>query len=301
MKEVLKKIKLYFPFFNSLYKEYMEYGNNLGEPPGCYGSPVISLQEIEKRQHEIFNPKKEIKGIDLNESGQIELIRSFKKYYELLPYSPSPGSELRYYYDNGYFPYFDAISLFGIIHHFKPKRIIEVGSGFSSAVMLDTNELFFKNSIDITFIEPFPQRLNSLLRKTDNANLQIRFLQDVELEMFTKLERNDILFVDTSHVVKVGSELNHVLFEIIPLLKPGVIIHFHDIFYPFEYPKSWVLHDKRSWNEIYFLQSFLMYNSTFKILLFNSFLGNQYAEWLEKNMPLCMRNTGGSFWLVKEG
>lgn len=288
------------PFFNSRYKEYLEYGPNLGEPAGAYGSPVISLKEIEKRQDAIFGRKKEIKGIDLNETGQFELIRSFKKYYDLLPFSSQPKKELRYYYDNGYFPYFDAISLFCIIRHFKPRRIIEVGSGFSSAVMLDTNELFFENAIDITFIEPFPQRLNSLLRETDNANLKVKFLQDVDLELFTKLEKDDILFVDTSHVVKVGSELNHILFEIIPLLKPGVIIHFHDIFYPFEYPRSWVLKEKRSWNEIYFLQSFLMYNSAFSVLIFNSFLGHQNGEWLKENMPLCMRNTGGSFWMVKE-
>lgn len=301
MKELLSKIKNYFPLFNSRYKEYLKYGDNLGEPPGVYGSPVIALEEIIKRQETIFNPAKELKGIDLNAAEQFELIKSFKKYYDLLPYSTSQGKGLRYVYDNGYFPYFDAISLFGIIHHFKPRQIIEVGSGFSSAVMLDTNELFFNNSMELSFIEPYPQRLNSLLKKSDNTNLQVSFLQDVSLEMFTKLERNDILFVDTSHVVKVGSELNHVLFEILPLLRPGVIIHFHDIFYPFEYPKSWVLGEKRSWNEIYFLQSFLMYNSTFKILLFNSFLGHHHAEWLEKNMPLCMRNTGGSFWLVKEG
>jgi hypothetical protein len=104
--------------------------------------------------------------------------------------------------------------------------------------------------------------------------------------------------VDSSHVVKIGSDVAHIIFEILPRLKPGVIVHFHDVFYSFEYPKEWVK-EGRAWNEDYFLRAFLQYNSVFQILYFNSFMGQFYQNELERKMPLCLRNTGGSLWMKK--
>ena len=110
-----------------------------------------------------------------------------------------------------------AISKFSIINHFKPKKIIEVGSGHSSAVMLDTNEFFFNNSINLTFIEPYPEnRLLNILKTSDFKNNIIikNFVQNVNFDIYKQLEENDILFIDSSHVSKVGSDLNHILFSI---------------------------------------------------------------------------------------
>ena len=116
------------------------------------------------------------------------------------------------------------------------------------------------------------------------------------------LEAGDFLFVDSSHVSKTGSDVNFIFFEVLPRLKPGVIIHFHDVFTPMEYPRSWVM-KPGAWfgfNEIYILRAFLMYNPEFEIIMFNTFLEEHHEEWFRKNMPLCLENKGGSIWLRKK-
>jgi hypothetical protein len=187
-----------------------------------------------------------------------------------------------------------------MIRHYKPKRIIEVGSGFSSAVMLDTNECFFGNEINLTFIDPYMDRLNMLLREPNRVTttLVATDVQEVPLSLFEALETNDILFIDSTHVAKTGSDVNYILFDILPRLNSGVIIHFHDVFYPFEYPEGWVLMG-RNWNEDYALRAFLMYNDAFEIKLFSHYLHEHYPDAF-KAMPLCYKNWGGNLWLAKK-
>jgi hypothetical protein len=181
----------------------------------------------------------------------------------------------------------------------RPKRIIEVGSGFSSAAILDMNDRFFNGRIDCLFIDPDPVRLRSLMGEKDN---QVRFLQkklqDIPLDIFQTLEAGDIMFVDSSHVSKLGSDVNLILFEIIPRLKPGVMIHIHDVFYPFEYPQEW-LRKGWVWNEQYLLRAFLQFNRAFVIRLFSSFMIENERQWFAENMPECLKNPGGCIWISK--
>src|SRR5690606_8620162 len=114
----------------------------------------------------------------------------------------------------------------------------------------------------------------------------------VPLAVFEELNAGDMLFIDSTHVAKTGSDVNYILFEILPRLKSGVLIHFHDIFYPFEYPRDWVFNG-RNWNEVYFLKAFLMYNTTFEIKLFSHYLHKHHPNVFEA-MPLCYRNHGGN-------
>ena len=216
-----------------------------------------------------------------------------------MPFTAEKKNGLRYYFENGFFSYTDGILLYSLIRFLKPKKIIEIGSGFSSAVMLDTNELFFNNEIDLTFIEPFPERLYSAIKENDKkcTSIVVSEVQQVPLATFEELNSGDILFIDSSHVVKTGSDVCFILFEILPKIKSGVIIHFHDIFYPFEYLEAWVK-EGRNWNEDYFLKAFLMYNNAFEILLFPDYLHKLYKNTFN-NMPLCYQNTGGSLWLSK--
>ena len=186
-----------------------------------------------------------------------------------------------------------------MIMHVRPKRIIEIGSGFSSAAMLDVNEQNYNNSIDITFIEPYPENLKQIIKSGDRFTLLEKKVQDVDINIFKSLQANDILFIDSTHVAKTNSDVLFEIFEILPLLNKGVKIHFHDMFYPFEYPQDWVIEENRSWNEIYFLRSFLMFNNSFKIIAFNTFLQKDNIKWFEEHMPLCLKNTGGSCWLEK--
>ena len=158
---------------------------------------------------------------------------------------------------------------------------------------------FFPNAIDLTFVEPYSKTLNKLVRPGDRYILIDKNIQSVDITLFKTLSENDILFIDTSHIVKTNSDVLFEIFEILPLLNKGVKIHVHDIFYPFEYPKVWVVDDKRNWNEIYLIRAFLMYNADFKIISFNTFLEYQDPEWFMANMPLCMESTGSSLWLEK--
>jgi hypothetical protein len=182
---------------------------------------------------------------------------------------------------------------------FRPRRVIEVGCGYSSCLMLDTNERFFNGSLDLTLIDPALGELRSLFgeRGAGAARLLSDRVQNVPPEVFERLEANDILFMDSSHVSKTGSDVNYLLFQILPVLKPGVLVHVHDILYPFEYPEEWVLKDKRSWNEAYALHAFLQYNSAFEIVYWNNFVWHRLRENLAALMPLCLENEGGSIWL----
>jgi predicted O-methyltransferase YrrM len=249
-------------------------------------------------------PPRFLPGIDLNVEEQLRVLEVFKTYYrELLPAWEDTTASVRpqrYSFENDSYSYCDAICLYCMIRYLRPKRIIEVGSGFSSALMLDTNEAFCSNAISCTFIDPFPQRLNTLLRRTDREHVEViaRPVQDVDLSRFATLEQRDILFVDSTHVAKIGSDVNHIIFTILPALQAGVHIHFHDIFYGFEYPKEWI-YEGRAWNEAYLLRAFLQYNRAFKIVFFNTFLERFYEEEFAQHMPLCLKNTGGSLWLRK--
>jgi hypothetical protein len=113
-----------------------------------------------------------------------------------------------------------------------------------------------------------------------------------------ELEENDVLFIDSTHAAKFNSDVNYVFHKILPILSKGVYIHFHDIFYPFEYPKEWLL-EGRAWNEQYILRAFLEYNINFKIVLFNTYLETMYYEQLKDRFPLIYKNTGGSIWIKK--
>jgi hypothetical protein len=188
-----------------------------------------------------------------------------------------------------------------MIRHVKPKKIIEVGSGYSSAAALDTDELFFDNAIKCTFIEPYPELLLSLMKEgdKDRATIISSKLQSVSLNVFSELSAGDILFIDSTHVSKTNSDVNYVFFELLPSLAEGVYIHIHDIMFPFEYPKEWV-YEGRAWNEAYLLRAFLQYNSTFEIVFFYNFLQYFHRERFADAMPLILKNPGGSIWLRKK-
>ncbi len=271
-------------------------------PLGHFYSPVPNLDEIKKFEASIWpsSPPRKIDGVDLNEEGQLKLLNEFSSFYGELPFADEKSEGLRYYYENSAFSYTDAIMLYSMIRFAKPRRIIEVGSGYSSCVTLDTNDLFFNGQIATTFIEPYPDLLYSLIKEGDREKIKVLpvRLQDVPLEEFDVLNRDDILFIDSTHVSKVNSDVNYIFFKILPRLKSGVIIHFHDVFIGFEYPKPWV-YEGRAWNEDYILRAFLEYNNAFKVLYFNAFMGSFSEEYYREHMPLCLKNKGGSLWLQK--
>jgi hypothetical protein len=274
----------------------------LGWPPGHYYSPTPSIAEIKEREASIFGSiKKTVPGIDLNEEGQLNLLEQLKKYYPSQPFSDNKKLELRYFFNNPNYSYGEAIILYCMMNFLRPGRIIEIGSGYSSCVILDTNELFFNNGVKCIFIEPYPELFLSLLKPNDRERVSImqKRVQDIESNIFSELTRGDILFIDSSHVSKIDSDVNHIFFRILPLLASGVHIHFHDIGFPFEYPKEWI-YGGRAWNEAYLLRAFLQYNKFFRIAFFNEFMALYYPEKLKEYLPISMKNPGTSIWLERQ-
>lgn len=270
-------------------------------PPGHFYSPLPSLDEVRQDEQRIFGSiPHNIPGVNMNIEEQLSLLNELKEYYNELPFKSHKTEGMRYFFENPGYSYSDAIFLYSMIRHTKPKKIIEVGCGYSSCVILDTNELFFDNSISCVFIDPHPQVLYSLIKDEDKEKIKIipKRLQDMDLEEFSSLKHGDILFIDSTHVSKINSDVNQIFFKILPILDEGVYIHFHDIFYPFEYPKEWI-YEGKAWNESYLLHAFLQYNESFRIVLFNTFLEHFFKDIFMKEMPLCMKNPGGSIWIRK--
>lgn len=285
----------------SLLQELAELKQAYGEfQPGHFHSPISSMKEIENFQnkYEFFYPET-LAGIDLNLSRQLELLKAFSQFGEPKDFPIHPSPEWRYTVSNSFFCFTDALILQSMIRHVKPKRVLEIGSGYSSAVILDTNERYFGDHIHCLFVEPHPERFHAVLRPQDyKFPLLQQNLQDTDLHLFSRLQANDILFIDSSHVSKSNSDVNHFLFNILPLLQPGVYIHIHDIFFPFEYPIPW-LKQGRHWNEAFLVRAFLSNNTQYEIQLFNHFLGIMHSDKLAALSPRCNDSKGGSLWIRK--
>jgi len=270
-------------------------------PSGHYYSPIPDESEILAYIKARKPSPMELPDVKLNKESQFRLLNEYVHFYYELPFPEKQKPGYRYYYDNNWFSYADAIFLYSFLRKHKPKRIIEIGSGFSSAVILDTVDRFFPHLPEIICIEPYPDRLKNLLRSGDEDRVRIidKKLQEVPVNLFSSLETGDFLFIDSSHVVKCGSDLQLLMFEILPLLPSGIFIHFHDIFYPFEYPFEWLM-EGRYWNENYFLRAFLAYNCEFSIYFFNTYVVFAFYDFIKDKMPLCLKNPGGSLYIQRK-
>ena len=271
--------------------------------PGHYYSAIPDKQTGLATTSKGQSSSAPINAINLNEDEQLSLM------YELIPFMKTSSfrneektGQHRFFNKNGIYGYSDALVLESMIRYLKPSRIIEAGSGFTSALMMDVNEKYFNNNINLEFIEPYPERLFTLLSEEDKKRVVLRLqsLQSVDLSVFKSLSENDILFIDSTHVAKTGSDLLYLFFEILPVLKRGVYIHFHDIFNNFEYlPDHFHWAAGFGWNENYFLRAFLMYNNQFEVVLFSSLLDLKYKDEIKARMPDYPFFTGGQFWMKK--
>ena len=270
-----------------------------GYPPGHYYSPVPDLDEVRARERQIFDRSSaHLKGIDLRTDEQLALLPDFARHYAEQPFGDEPVDGLRYGFANTYFGYGDGLALYAMLRHLRPKRLVEVGSGWSSALALDVNDRFLDGAMECTFLEPYPARLHELLRPTDTDRVRMveQPLHAVPDEVFAELEAGDLLFIDSTHVSRVGSDVNRLFLEIVPSLPPGVHVHVHDIFWPFEYPEAWV-YEGRAWNEGYLLRALLTGNDSLRVTWFNDHLGRFHSEVVAEAMPLWRRNPGGSIYL----
>jgi hypothetical protein len=269
-------------------------------PSGHFYSPVVRVSDVVENENLVFSPK-ELLGIDLAMESQRQLFETLSSFFPSMPFTDKPGDGHRYGYDNSSYGFGDACIYWAIIGLFRPRRILEVGSGFSSALALDAIESF-NCSTSCTFVDPYPELLNDVVGCVEPHHKVVdQPIQRVGIELIAALESDDILFVDSSHVAKTGSDVVYEITEMLPRLSSGVIVHFHDVFVNFEYPKAWVLDDNKSWNELYMLHSFLMFNHEFQVIFSNDAFARQNPELVARcagsSASRFMLNPGGGLWL----
>lgn len=219
-------------------------------------------------------------GIDLQPQRQLQLLEKFNYSEELRLFPLDGDHKAGYCYHNGMFGPGDAEVLYSVLRHFKPRRVIEVGSGSSTHLAkaaLYRNRAEGHESEHIC-IEPYSAPWLEKLGVT----VVREHVEDVDISLFQKLGANDVLFIDSSHVLRTGGDVQFEYLEILPRLNPGVLVHVHDIFLPFEYPQSWIRDQKWFWTEQYLVQAFLAFNAGFEVLLALHYLHAHHRDALAK-------------------
>lgn len=244
----------------------------LSHPLGHFYSPIGDIAALAAERERLWPNETICPGIDFAPAAQAQLLRDvFPALLADFDYPAHAGDCDRIYFlQNSQFSEVDARALFALLRHWRPQRLVEIGSGYSTLLASDVNRRFVNGAIHITAIEPSPR---AFLHNLENAlTLRVERVQDTPAAIFAELERGDVLFIDSSHVLKTGSDLVHLLTRVLPALASGVRIHVHDVFLPDDYPPHWVIDENRSWNEQYALQAMLAGNPRYRVLY-----GTQYA------------------------
>ena len=262
---------------------------NLFVEPGHFYSPIASLEDGEQLKG--WRPRSD--EVNMNLKRQFSNLRSISSLGIFFNKEKMGGKA--YFSNNDQFAEGDSFVYSGILKLVQPRKVVEIGSGFSTAVLYDTKpELSRLN--EIVLIEPYPERLMSLLELDDSTTLIQSNVQDVPIEVFSSLKSGDILFIDSSHVAKTNSDVLFEVFSILPNLAKGVWVHVHDMFWPFEYPEAWVKQG-RSWNELYVIRSWLAYNKKVSIQFFSHYLFSEHKKVWSDHIPGSVVNPGGGLWL----
>jgi predicted O-methyltransferase YrrM len=274
-------------------------------PPGHFYSPLPDTRQLstaEERERVWPETPRPTPGIDWREEAQVALCRSFSAQQEMVFPSQPTGSELEYSAATVGFPLLDAVVLQAMLQHLRPRRMIEVGAGYSSTVTARVNREVLDGQLHFTCIDPYPPPWLMPEVGGGITAMRVEEIQQTPLEVFSELEQNDILFIDTSHTVKTGGDVPWLFGEVIPRLKAGVVVHVHDAFLPGDYPAHWVLEEGRGWNEAYLLHAFLSFNAEFQVLFGVQYMAYHHAELLAstfKQVDHVAPYLGGSLWFQR--
>lgn len=259
-------------------------------------NPIPDTLDLRSRP-QLWEKVNTMPGVDQNLAEQVrylkEIFPRYREAYETLPHEPIPSR--KFFLDNDMFSDVDAQVLVCMLLHFQPQRIIEIGGGYSTVLMVET---LAGREVNLTCIEPYQSDL--LHKISSKINLLKQKVQDISLDAFKDLTKDDILFIDSSHTVTIGGDVPYLFLEVLPRLKPGVIIHIHDVYFPYEYPKRWIFNLRRYWTEQHLLHAFLLFNRKFDIIFSKSMMNEYYPEELRKNFPGMKWYTGGSFWMKRK-
>ncbi|HLO61175.1 MAG TPA: class I SAM-dependent methyltransferase [Bacteroidales bacterium] len=248
-----------------------------------------------------FIENREITCIDFNINEQLKILQGFDYNAELIKIPIKEAKEFGYFYDNDSYCSGDGEYLYNMIRYYKPKTIIEIGSGFSTLMACNAIKQNKSEdpsySCDQTCIEPYRHGW------LDNIGINIvrKKVEDVDKMMVKKLQANDILFIDSSHIIRPQGDVLFEYFSLLPELNPGVFVHIHDIFTPRDYPEEWI-YDHCLWNEQYLVEALLMYNKDFRITGALNYLAHNYRKELGEKCPVFAIQRDrepGALWLVK--
>lgn len=243
---------------------------------------------------------RDLSGIDWNVDGQLEVLSKFRFAAELADVPHDEPSALGYYFNNGQFESGDAEVWYQLIRAYQPKRIIEIGSGYSTLMAVrataKNQEADAAYRCEHICIEPYER---SWLEKTGVTVVREK-VETLPMSFFSQLEDGDILFIDSSHIIRPGGDVLFEFLELLPSLNKGVIVHIHDIFSPRNYPEEWLRDSVKFWNEQYLLEAFLTHNSSWQILAALNYLHCNYYNELKPAAPFITRDRRpGSFYIQK--
>ncbi len=275
----------------------------LWEERGVHVTPVHfyePIPELRTLDDKLWSEPQRLCGIEMNPARQSHFLRdvfpAFRKEYEQIPID-NPEQNDSFYLANGRFEGLDPLLAYCMVRHFRPSQIVEVGSGYSTLILAQAARV--NGETELHSIEPFP--VDFLTAGVPGlTSLLVSKVEEVDPSFFSRLTAGDFLFIDTSHVVRIGGDVNYLFLEVLPRLNPGVIVHVHDIFFPYEYPQDWVMERRRFWTEQYLLQAFLVFNSEFEVLVSSGYLKATYPEEVAEVFPAAAPWTGGSFWMKRK-
>jgi hypothetical protein len=296
--ELLAELKAYFGDVPSARRHFAQ-----AEAAGLHVTPVhfySPIPDVSRLEPEIFERDSELPGVDMDEAGQLRLLEEvFARHTEDFRGFPlkSRGNDLEFSFDNDQISGADPFTIYALTRHLRPKRIVEVGSGYSTLV---TSRAVRENgSGSILCVEPYPR---AFLERAVEGVGEVRRqpVQDTPLEVFEELGAGDILFIDSTHTVRIGGDVNRLFLEILPRLKPGVWVHVHDIFLPHDYPRQWIEEMRFFWAEQYLLQAFLCFNRAFRVRFAVGYMGRRHLDRMRAVFPgYQLGMGGGSFWMER--
>ena len=268
---------------------------------GHFYSPVVDPEELQAQQERLWPQQPQVLGVDFNDAEHERFLReAFARFigdYDFPERLSEDACPLGFFTQNSQFSWLDSRTYFVMLRELHPRRVIEIGGGYSTLLACDVNVRFLGGNARISCVEPYPRDF------LHNPALGLQLIEDkiqnVGASLFDELAAGDVLFIDSSHVAKTGSDVNHIYFEILPRLRAGVVIHIHDIFLPHDYKKDWVLQENRSWNEQYVLRALLMYSARFRVRFGCCYALHRFPELLRTALAFADGRTfgGGSFWI----
>ncbi len=276
--------------------------------PVHFYSPVPDLDDLARRR--VWDRRSPLAGVDFRPEAQVELLGRIGRAHggECDWPAGSAGQPDRFFTENGCFSFGCAASAHGILRHFKPRRIVEIGSGNSSLVIAEAlrrNEQEGAPRAEYTIVDPYPGPvvrggLPGVTRLVDDR------VEQVSPDAFGVLRENDVLFIDSGHTVRIGGDVNCLLLDVLPTLAPGVVVHVHDVHLPYEYPEKYARNAafRMLWTEGYLLQAFLSLNREYEVLLAMQFLQQEHAAAFQAAFPrydpVRHRSVSAAFWIRRK-